>query len=338
MNPSASSLERAVACAPSFALNQIPTTGAGAINGNDNHGDIEDGLAEGDLAGQPGVVKQALEGAIEVDVEVAYALDVVSETVRVIGRRLGRNYGTLGPSEIALTLDAKVVRPDGTYVYDWKSRKRVSPARRNLQLRAQCVAVMKADGISTVTGAIGYLDNDDVDAHVFDAFDVPSFFDDMRKMLSRIIAARALVAKGGTPEVHAGPWCEYCPAVAFCPAQTRLALVMIEALVDVNQHVAFMSTEQAGLAWMKLRQIQSLADKVEEALKLRAKQEVVPLPNGKRLALVQSSRRSVDSKKALARLEKAGLETNDLYKTTHFDVVREVNLKPELQAVATDRE
>lgn len=325
-NPSGSGIERAVNCAASYALNQAPDTGAAAIKGTANHSDVEGELVDGDIS-KYGVVRQAVEAAAELHVEEAYAIDVEAETVRYIGERLGRDYGPLGPSEIALTIDLRCIMRNGTtWVWDWKSRKRVTSAEKNLQLRAGCVAVMKAHGLTKVHGGLGYLSDDEIDIHSFDSFDAAVFFEDMRKMLNRIGAARALVATGGTPEVHSGPWCQYCPALAYCPAQTRLAKTMLGELMDVEKEVAFMTSEQAGKAWTLLKQIQGLADRVEASLKLRARQDVVPLPNGKRLALVDCSRSSFDKKKALAWIKERGGDPAEFEGRTHYEQIKEINM------------
>lgn len=326
-NPTGSGLERGIHCAASCALNQAPVTGEAAIKGTENHDNVKNGLRAMDLSVLPEDLRKELDGATAIDLEVAFALDVEAETARLIGRDVDRNYGELGPNEIALTLDAIVYRTNGVTVLDWKSRKRVTPAARNWQIKSGCVAVMKTSNLPEVRGGLGYLDDGESDITTFDAFDIPVFFAEMRAMLNRIGAARALVATGGTPDVHAGPWCDYCPAMAYCPAQTRLAKTMLGELETVEQKVAFMTPEDAGRAWSLLKQIQGLADRVETSLKLRAKQEVVPLPNGKRLALIDSSRTNFDKKKAIAWIEERGGNPKDFEGRTYFEKVQEINVK-----------
>jgi hypothetical protein len=325
-NPSGSGLERNYHCAASSALNQAPSTGEPAIKGTENHDNIKQGLRSQDLSVLPEGLRKELDGAAAVDLEVAFALDVEAETVRLIGRDVDRNYGEIGPSEIALTIDAVVFRVPLVTVWDWKSRKRVTPAIRNWQIKAGCVAVMKHGGLSEVRGGLGYLDDGEADIATFDAFDIPVFFAEMRSMLNRIGAARALVATGGTPDVHAGPWCEYCPAMAYCPAQTRLARTMLGELTEVEKQIAFMTPEDAGRAWALLKQIQGLADKVDASLRLRAAQEVVPLPNGKRLALIDKSRASFDKAKAIAWIKEHGGNPSDFEGRTHFTQIAEVKM------------
>lgn len=328
MNPSGSSIERAMRCAASCALPRAGHTGEAAIKGNENHDNIEGGLAVGgDLSRQPEVVQRAMEGATAVDIEVAYAIDVEKETVRLIGRRLKRNYGPLSPSEIALTIDAKITRPGEVQVWDWKSRKRVTPAKHNWQVRAGCIAVMLDDKLTEVGGCIGYLDNGESDCTKVDAFDASAFFADCRSMLNRIGAARTLVATGGTPEVHAGPWCDYCPSLAYCPAQTRLALNMIGELEDIKGKVAFMTPEQVSKAWDIKKRLESMLETVDESLRLRISQGFIPRPSGKRLALVDCHRFSDDTKRMKERLAELGEDLSRFKKRVDYTQVKEVNAK-----------
>jgi len=295
VNPTGSSLERAVHCPASHALPRIAETTGATERGNANHEAIEKGIARGDLSELPEAVRTVLTAATDVDVEIAFAIDVQKESVRLLGRRIGRAYGELAPTEIALTIDAVVDRPDGVWVVDWKSRKRVTPAAKNLQLRAGAIAVMVWRKLTRTTTAIGYLDDGEVDAAPVDLFDSAVFFADMRSALERVRKAEALVDKGEAPPVHSGPWCEYCPSVAHCPAKTRLALAMLGELAGIDQQIRELTLEQCGEAWEKLRQIQTLAEKVEDAIKERARMEFIPLRNGKMLAAVECKGRvSID--------------------------------------------
>lgn len=329
MSLSGSGLERATNCPPSEAIGKASYTGQEALTGTDNHEEIEEGIEAGNYADLPPVVGRVLFGASDVQTEVAYALDVEKETVRKLGRKLGRNYGPISATEIPLTVDVTGLRHGQPFVYDWKSRKRVTPAPKNLQIRAGAIAVMKDSGASTVLGALCYLDDGEVDEHPFDAFDAAMFFEDMRQLMNKIGAAKLLVSTGQMPAVSAGPWCEYCPAMAFCPAQTRQALAMLGELGDIEQQVAFMTEEQVGKAWEKKRQIEAILERVDASLRLRAQQGVIPLSNGKRLALVDKTRRSFNKDRALSRIHELGGETSDLYKTVSFTQIAEVKMSKE---------
>lgn len=314
---SGSGLERGMNCPAAYALPRADRTGEDAIAGTANHTNIEAGLVVGgDLTKRvPWAVQKAMEGASEVDVEVAFALDVQTEMVRILGRRLGRNYGKLEASEIPLTVDAIITRPDGVWVWDWKSRERVTTAAHNLQLRAGMIAALKTKGLSQVHGGIGYLDDGEHDTTSVDVFDAATLFADLRAMMNKIGAARALVATGGTPDVHAGPWCKYCPAMAYCPAQTRLVKTMLGELEAAQQAVEFMTVEQVSKAWDLSKRIEKVLETVQESLRLRIQQSVIPRPNGKRLAMVEMpGRMAFDKEKAVARIRELGGQVDDLEK------------------------
>jgi hypothetical protein len=323
-NQTGSTLERGTHCPAWAALHKAGRTGEAAIKGTSNHSEIEGGINKGEVSSRE-VVRQACEGARLVNSEASYAIDVEKETARYIGGGLNRKYGPLSVSEIALTIDLVAWRLDGVWVWDWKSRKRVTPASSNLQLRAAAVALLKVEGVSMVHGGIGYLDNDEADVHTFDAFDLPGFFNDMRSMLNRIGAARALVATGGTPDVHAGPWCDYCPSMPYCPAHTRLAMSMMGELDTISKEIAFFTPEQVSKAWDIKKRLETMLESVDESLKLRIQQGVIPRPNNKRLMMVECRKQVDDNAKIRARLAELGEDLSKYKRTIFYDQVKEVN-------------
>lgn len=312
--PTGSAVERAMACAASCVLSRAGHTGEGAVYGSEQHKQIE----EGDLS-RP-VVRQVLEGATKARHEVSYALDVERRTVREIGVGMGRAYGPLVSTEIALTIDIECER-DGWWVGDWKSRSRVSPVASNWQIRCAVMAVMARHSVDTVTGFLGYLDDSELEMETFDAFHVAAWWEELRAMLERIRAVERLVSDGGTPDVNAGSWCQYCPALPYCPAHTRLALSMLGELDGVNKTLEALTLEQCGRAWELLKRYDVLADRVRDSIRARAKHEPVPLTNGRRLALVECSRRSLDTKRAVEMLGEAAP-----YKTSTYVQVKETKL------------
>lgn len=315
-----SALERVYNCPGSTALPQANSTTEASTQGNTNHTIIEVGLATGNYAGLPDVARGMMGDGVTVRVEVAYALDLEKRTVRCLGERIGRNYGELCEWEIALTVDAIFTGPGGTCVVDWKSRERTTVATANWQLRTGCLAVLTEMGLTETDGAIAYLDDGFIDPMMLDVFQATALWGDLRHLVAQAKRAQKAAADGLPVSVHSGSWCRYCPAFVHCPAQTKLALAMLGEASDLA--VATMSDEQAGRAWEKLKEIQAIAGKIEDALRTRAKRTSLPLSNGKRLALVSSSRRSVDTKGAVKLLEEAGIAVP--YKTSTFDVVKEI--------------
>ena len=303
-------------CAASCALHRAGHTGASAIAGTENHSKIE----EGDLT-RP-VVREILSDATDVRHEVAYALDVSTRRVREIGVGIGRDYGKLGESEVALTVDLECRKQGTWWVPDWKSRERVTTARDNWQVRCAVTAVMGRHGADMAVGAIAYLDDSEIDCAPFDAFHVLGFWSDLERMVARIRAAQAAVARGETLDVSAGPWCKYCPSLPYCPAHARLALSLLGELEQIDAAVAGLTVEQCGRAWELLKRYDAIADRVKESIRTRARSEYIPLGSGRRLALIESTRRSLDTKKAAELLGEQAP-----YKTTTYTQVREVAAK-----------
>lgn len=316
MNPTGSSIERAMRCPASCALASAGYTSFAAIGGTANHTAIENG----DRSKR--VVRDIMDGATDVRHEVAYALNVETRSVREIGVSISRNYGSLADTEIALTVDLEAKRDGVFWAIDWKSRERVTPAPENWQVRATVMAIMGRHGASAAYGAIAYLDDSELDVAHFDAFHVMGYWADLAWLLKRIREAHALVKRGEAPNVTAGPWCKYCPALPNCPAHTRLAKSLLGELDSVDAQVSSLTVEQCGRAWELLKRYDVIAERVKEGIRARASRETVPLSSGRRLMLVEQSRRSLDTKKAA---EMLGDEAP--YKTSFFTQVREVAAK-----------
>lgn len=313
--PTGSGITRAWECPASCALARADHQGAGAVYGQENHAEIE----AGDLS-RP-VVRRVLEGAIHVRHEVSYVLDLETRTVREIGVNLQRAYGQLSPSEIALTIDIELQNDGVWWVGDWKSRGRVPAAAKNWQIKAGAIAVATRHGADAVIGFVGYLDDSELDTAHFDAFDIAGWWDDLRAMRVRIAQAEARHAEGQELNVSAGSWCQYCPAMPYCPAHTRLARSLLGELDTIEERFEALSKEQCGRAWDTLKRYKTVAERIEASIRERARREPIPLSNGRHLALVDSKRTSLDTKKAAAML---GDEAP--YKTTHYTQVRETRL------------
>lgn len=323
---SGSGLERAHHCAASLAFPGADQQTEAAEEGTKNHAIVEAGLSNGTIEGMAACVTTLAEGAIDIKVEVAYALDVEDRSCRYIGERKNRDYGPLGHKEIPLTVDAIFEYANGAIaVADWKSRKRVTAAERNWQIRAAAVAVMLHRKADMLDAGIGYLDDGELDLAPFDAFDISPFWDALDDIQQRVERAKELLAAGQTPDVNAGPWCEYCPALPYCPAHTRLALAMLGELTELERMVDELSLEQAGRAWQTVEKFLSMGERIKESLKLRAKREPIPLPFGKIVRLVEYNQRRVDGKEAARQLVERGIAAP--FKVNHVESVRVMNRK-----------
>lgn len=306
-------------CAASCVLPRAGHQGEAAEFGQENHAKIQ----AGDQS--RAVVREILDGAEHVRHEVAYALNVENRSVREIGVNVGRNYGKLGDSEIALTVDLEALKAGTWWVVDWKSRERVTAARNNWQIRSAVLAVMGRHQADYAIGALGYLDDSELDASPFDVFHTVSLWDEMQAMVRRVRDAHARLARGETLDVSSGSWCKYCPALPHCPAHTRLAAALLGEMEQVDKQIASLTVEQCGRAWELLKRYDVIADRVKESVKARARQEFIPLSNGRRLALVEmAGRQSVDTDAVKARYAELG-ESVPMKRGKSFLQTKEVN-------------
>lgn len=307
---SASSLERLEACPASESLPHAPYSGEAAEQGTENHHVIEEIINAG---GVPEKLADLFAGSEQVHTEIAYVVDVVARTSRRLGKLAhARDYGKIGASEVAMTLDVEILHADRVTVIDWKSRSRVTPAERNLQILAQMCAVESHYGLSGSAGLV-YLDNMERDMAPFSLLDSGARWSRLARIVER--------AGNGTPS--AGSHCRYCPALLSCPTQkAALTTFMGSDLADD------LPVERLGEIWVELQSLEAKAEQVRKAIQLRARREPVPLPSGKVLRLVESSRSSLDGKAMAAELSARGVDTEQFKRTTYFDKVTEMKGKP----------
>ncbi len=307
--PSASSLERANACPTSFALQHIYQTTEASTKGTSNHDEKEVACRHYRTTGElpAGELGDLLRDTRVLLIEGAFAVNVRTGTVRFVGESLGRNYGKLSDDEVACTVDLVLERNGAIEVIDWKSRARVTEARKNWQIKLQAVALLahaelicnagliSQESVGSVRAGLVYLDNWERDMATFDALDAASICADIAYVIKR-----TQQAKPDDP-VHTGPHCTYCPAQYNCPGRLAIVRAVLPDTLDS------LTDEQAGEAWAKLEVISKHLEAARDTLKDRARRSPLPLPGGKRLALVECERNGVDARKAEALLTANGI-------------------------------
>ena len=140
----------------------------------------------------------------------------------------------------------------------------------------------------------------------------------LKHLAEEVEAAHATVARGETPVVHDGPWCQYCPAQRRCPS--RMALIRTASMGDVvglakfsgasaedlkafaAAQLAEMSPEEVGQAYPRVHQLLGFLTATEEAIKDIARVAPVPLEGGKELREVERAVTVVSATAALAAL------------------------------------
>jgi hypothetical protein len=154
--------------------------------------------------------------------EVAFVLDTATGAAREIGRGIGRAYPTLSPTELAGTIDLIGLDEDGetAIALDFKNtRRRLTPAARNWQLKAAAVAAARAYRRSrAVVGLIYLSDEGDRwdDVATLEAFDLTLAAAELADLVE------TWHRQAQAPRYVRGPHCRYCRGFDRCPAQREL--------------------------------------------------------------------------------------------------------------------
>ena len=340
---SASQLHRVLACPASELLPHIRSTSGRATRGTSIHAYIRRriaGLSHDDAA--VGVdkdhrltckgidVEEIVAGLSQVACEVSYAFSLKGE-VRRIGVNLGREYPEeyLTGEWITGTADLDAVGEEGRpVVEDFKTGQGVPHPSVNPQILFFASCLQSLTGAAEVEGRIRYIRDDGstyVESHIFDAFDLDAFRLDLRRTGLSVLEARQSGAR--SLPMATGGHCKYCPAIAACPAKTALARAMLPELRATGDILRSMTPEERGQAWVRAKEIESILDTVVSGLRDIAIVDPTPLPDGKVLMAIESSRTSFDKEAAMTLLRELGATDEQIEacsKRSRFDVVKAV--------------
>lgn len=278
IRPSASSVERVLACPGSAHLAQHDYHTEYAAQGDERHGDAEAAAVLGAHEDLPWQVRKLLEPGDVMSAECAMAYDVSDDTARALGHIAWRDYRGLRPFEVPMTIDLIVYGERRILVVDYKGFEPVTPAAVNPQLATGALAVARASGRDEVTVAIVYLGASwkPADVATLCVFDLDMHAARLREMMTS--TDRSL---------HVGPWCKYCPAFiagpGMCPEQRKIAdqagngaiAVRVEAMIP------FSNDGEAAEAYDLLQRIKTVVSRLSAALYARAAERPIPIGNGK---------------------------------------------------------
>lgn len=284
--PTASKIERVMACPASHVLPRIEATSEYAASGQERHAALAARVtcttrqewSEATQRWLDGIDDDVIAHLRSAGVEVAYAHDVLWDETRVIGEDIGRAYGELRPTEIAGSADYVVSGPDYLCVVDLKTgRGEVTPPERNAQLATLALMAAQAQAwkgpvaVELLLAPEGMTPRR-VMAELSPA-DLARHAADLVVMHGRIYEARADVEAGRTPRhVVTGSHCRYCPAQASCPERSALATQATEK--PMLFRLGWQSLLAVGDAEMVLAARDALraeADAIDQALREAAK-------------------------------------------------------------------
>ena len=201
----------------------------------------------------------------------------------------GRSYSDVANDEIAGTAD--LVCRDR--VIDYKTgRYDVEPPEQNGQMKTLALSVARARGLESVIAEVWKLRDDGgwwVRSHTFDSFDLDAIAADIRQRLAQLDDVRAGRHRMQLVE---GDHCQWCPSLTACPAKTALAKSLASVTKGIDDATA-LAPEERGLAWDVITRAQQVIDRARASLEELAKREPIPLPDGRTLALEESTREYV---------------------------------------------
>ncbi len=241
-------------------------------------------------------------------VEVAIAYDPDTDTARVLGERMGRDYSDVRPGEIPGTLDALEVIPDpeppgaDMLVFaDWKTGYSwVEAPETNDQVRFYALAGARAHKVSKVRAQVVRLDEEGtprVFYTVFDADDLDAIAYEARKARDGIdrVAEDLRVNPLGS-EVTIGSHCSKCRAVAWCPGMAP-AVQTLQVWQDRQYPI---TPENASQAWKLKAGLTAALEWLNAGLNAYGKSgNVFPAGNGKIVREVEKRDRVVSFNKLL---------------------------------------
>ena len=298
--PSASALDRSFACPASQALPRVRSSGPWAERGQGVHDFIVTAQLKGrDLALEeldPEASHYQLCVNLPLDqmpqggrLEASFAWNWQTRTARFLGVNLDRQYDAYDilPEEFVGTTDLDGAVGDLAVVIDWKSGfKHLGPPEQSGQLRFGALAVAGVRGLDRARVSFWYLRDDGgfrEDFAELNALDLADFADELEELVERIQRAREIVAAGKLPTVSEGPWCDYCPALASCPAKTALARAMVTEPQLLLERLGTLTPADAGIVYERIKAFEQIAKRIKDGIRSMATLEPIPLSGGKLL-------------------------------------------------------
>lgn len=241
----------------------------------------------------------ARDGRVEVGLRVQWwpASDIGEELALADGHR---SYPE-APNALHGTADWIVTSPDGVAtVVDFKGSMRGAPAGDHHQVAFYALAIARARGVAPITVALVYLDEDGSltrDDAMLDAWALDAWATRFADLHTRVAVARTADAPGDFAKV--GDHCGNCPAFRVCPAQVLLVRELVASPPPGAGHLPKVSDEEAGRVWERAHLYRDALDVVIKTISERAKRTGLPLPDGRWLMPVDTTRRTVDAARAL---------------------------------------
>ena len=214
--------------------------------------------------------------------EVKLAYDVALRTGRIIGEGGGRDYGAVGPFEIAGSCDVMGAVGRQVVIIDWKTgHADVDPAVTNWQLWFYALAACRALGMDSAVIRIVYTQSGRVDEYEIDALELAEFAGSLERMHRQVGERQAARQRGEVLETREGSWCKHCTSKHVCPSKTALLVQVSTGGLAVIGDTE-MTKERAAGAYEQIMKIEQLVKDARKRLETYVdEQGPIDLGNGK---------------------------------------------------------
>lgn len=228
---------------------------------------------------------------------------------------------------ISAVLDLLICRKDATYLLVQHSRHSDDAALRTAAL----IAGLHKNAQRIEAIAYDAQEATELLRITLDRAEMEQWREKLSAALEVVIEHRKRVESGQVVDVTIGEHCKGCPAFRACPANLMLVREMAAANSDIAKEIGQLSPEDAGRVWASLKQVKRLIEEIEDALKLYADQQPIPLPDGvKELVRTESRVELIRGKDAISVLQE---QLGDAV----FDIVDVSVKKKQLQRVLKER-
>lgn len=257
-----------------------------------------------------------LDDALGMTPELALAYHPATDTARVLGSGLDRDYETAGVHEEEIPMSVDVagidlrispeqcskmvgrnlhcsrpldhagecgdfVSPSVGAVYDYKRGwSKRTPAERNWQMRGGALALARAFDLDEVRVQLIHLHEDRPayrDRATFYAADLAMFAAEARVRHELAVADReAYSNKGIRPDATQGSWCDWCPSYHVCPAKTGLIRSVL-AEAEIETRISAMTDAELALAFKKAKHAKQVLERIDGAIHAIASQRPILL-------------------------------------------------------------
>lgn len=276
--PSASSLPRISRCLASVVYPQHDFSTKDAVAGVERHKLDEEAIDVGDTSTLPDKVA-ALVAGMTVQSEVAFALDAFARKARILGVKLGRNYGPTDALELPGTCDLLAVSADQRVVIgDRKGFEEVDHPSSNKQTLFYAAAAALVFGVSEVTVAI-YGAFGEPRIATLEMPELDEFIDWLRDLNPRVEVARSDPRSHERPGNH----CTYCNAFESC-SQSRALVAAVESAEVVRRIDGLATLDDDDFASWSIDfadRVRQLLKRLDARIEARARQRPIPRPDGR---------------------------------------------------------